>query len=707
MIIATPVKKPRQHFIARFVQSARAVMLVRHVRTTCPLVSRRYRATIGARRPPSGGRAPRGSHYGMRLTSDIRIALRGFRRTPAFAITVLVILGLGIGTAVATLAVFRAVLITPLPVRDPARLVVLTTFKDPAVEFGLVLKDLKEIHAASNTLQDIAGYAHWGVAATPWLDGDRSLILNRVTASGNLFDVLGTRPLLGRLLRPADAEPGAEHVVVLSYNVWRQSFGGDPKIVGRTLLEPYAHWEYTIVGVTPPGLDYPSGAGLWLAAGPDAGGLSIIGIGRLAPGATLSAARSELFAIKQRLSPAFHLEGANAVEFTRAVLGNVRPVLTLLTAAVALLLLIACVNVGNLLLLRAGSRSHEVAIRRALGASYRDIVQHQLLESAMLAIGGGVLGLLWAEALLRILVAFAPAQLPRTDMIQLAGTPVPVAISVALLAMLLFGVVPAFFAAGATVATTLRLDSRSGRNSRARHRLRHVLVATQTTLALIMLAGGLLLARSLARLERVDLGYNPDHLAFLAASWPMIDVGSGPKLLAIGEQISRRWGAVPGVVSVSPVIVYPLVGPNVFLGKLIAEGQSPEERAASPFVAVESGGEAYFRTLGIPIRRGRGFVDADNENAPHVAIVSETVARRTWPGEDPVGKRIQFWDADSTVWRTVVGVVGDVRLRTLRDATPEIYLPWRQAYFQNTYAVRTSGSLASVRFRPCDANCAR
>jgi hypothetical protein len=374
------------------------------------------------------------------LTQDIRIALRGFRRTPAFTGTVLVILGLGIGGAVAMFTVFRAVLLQTLPVREAERLVVLSTYKDPAVEFGLQLKDLKGIVAASRTLRDIGGYAHWGVAPSPLVDGDRTLTLNRVNVSGNFFAVLGAVPAAGRLLRPGDAEPGAEHVMVIGYNTWRRAFAGDSAIAGKHIREPYTQWSFTIVGVEPAGLDFPAGADFYLADGAEA------------------------------IAPEKRLAGAKAVGVTEAVLGNGQPILRILFAAVGLLLLIACVNVGNLLLLRAAERTRELAVRRALGARYADLTRQLLLENGLLAAGGGVLGIVVAELSINILLAHAPPQLPRTDVIALAGAPVAAAFAVTVVATLFFGVAQALLAARADVAPTLRLDWRSGGESRSRRR---------------------------------------------------------------------------------------------------------------------------------------------------------------------------------------------------------------------------------------------
>jgi predicted permease len=263
--------------------------------------------------------------------------------------------------------------------------------------------------------------------------------------------------------------------------------------------------------------------------------------------------------------------------------------------------------------------------------------------------------------------------------------------------VLLFGVVPSLLAARTDVASTLRLDARSGRDSAARRRFRHVLVAAQTMLALVMLAGGALLARSLARLESIDLGYNADHLTHLATSWPSKKYDSVSKYYPLGEDILRRWRAIPGVVALTPTLIPPLVGENVFLARVDKEGQSPSEHASNGFYPELSGDKDYFRALGSPILRGRAFTDADREDAPLVAIVSEMAATRLWPGEDPIGKRIHYLSQDSTAWRTVIGVVGDARIRALRTTAPLIYVPWRQmGFWQFGFAVRTRGDISGV-----------
>ncbi|MGQ0641114.1 MAG: ADOP family duplicated permease [Gemmatimonadaceae bacterium] len=631
-----------------------------------------------------------------RIGKDVRLALRALRRSPTFTTTAILILGLGIGMAVAMVTVFQAVLLRQLPVQDQDRIVVMWTYRDPAVEFGTLRRDVDEVRRVSRTMSDVGAIAHWGTTPGPLVDGDRSIVLNRTVVSGNVFDVLGSRAHLGRLLRPEDELSGAKPVVVLSYKSWQREFAADPAIVGRNLLEPYSQSRYEVIGVAPPGLDYPVGVGFFLSW-TNAGNMGVTAIARLAPNATPEMARSEFLSVVQRQGPERALTGAHVFPFPRAMLGDVRPVLLIMTAAVALLLLIACVNVGNLLLLRAASRTRELSVRRALGATYGDIVRQLLVESGCLALAGGALGMLLAQALLRTLVLLAPANLPRAAAIQLAGLPFVAAIVVTSTAVLVFGVVPALVAARGNVALPLRLDVRSGSGTRGRRRVRQLLVASQVALALILLAGAGLLARSLAQLQRIDLGFTTEHLSILAFSWPAPRYDSIPtKLYPVGEQLMPRLRAIPGVLSVTPVVAQPFVGANVFLGRMDVEGQSATEIATNPLVPMEVGGAEYFRTLDIPLRRGRGFRDSDDERAPPVAVVSEAIAQRWWPNEDPIGKRIKFWGPDTLTWRTVIGVAGDIRYRELRTANPSVYLPWRQAYWQAAFALRTSGELRSV-----------
>ena len=631
-----------------------------------------------------------------RLLTDLRIALRGFRRTPVVAVSAILILGLAIGMTTAMVSVVRAVLVQRLPVRDQDRIAVLWTYQTPGVEFGVTNGDLKQLRDANPRLAQVAGVVHWGSTQSPMVDGSRSLLLGRTIVTGNYFDVLGVRPLLGRMLHPDDALVGAPRVLVLGYRAWREKFGSDSTIVGRRLIEPYEQAGFTVVGVAPPGLDYPNGADFWLPMTDDQH-QAIITVGRLAAGATLAQARSEFLASTQRLHPEFRLTGVVASPLAIAMAGAARPVLLVLTAAVLLLLLVACVNVGNLLLLRAASRARELFIRRALGASFADIARQLLMESGLLALAGGTSGIACAWLLLRLLIASAPAQLPRLDIIALDGIPLAIAIAVSGMAVLIFGVIPALFAASGAMSPPAGIGMRNRTQTRHGRRLRQSLVACQVAIAVIMLAGAGLLARSLARFDRLDLGYRADHLSIMVFSWPVSDYLAMPQRLQLGREVESRWRAVPGLVGVTPIVIPPFLGENIFVGRLELEGRPPADPNANAMVPVELADEGYWKTFGVPLRHGRAILASDGKEAAPVAVVSEAVARRFWPNTDPIGKRIRYESADTTEWRTVVGVSGDIRFRGLREASPTIFIPWQQSdAWQGEFAIRTSLPLPAM-----------
>ncbi|HVT40697.1 MAG TPA: ABC transporter permease [Gemmatimonadaceae bacterium] len=632
-----------------------------------------------------------------RLAQDIRIALRGLRRAPAFTVTAVVILALGIGMAAAMATVFNAVLLRPLPVRDQARVVALRVVDQGGVSLGFRPAELDQLRRESRTLTDIAGFAHWGAQPSVLADGDRSLTFPQAMVTGNFFDALGVRPVLGRLLRPDDDVKGAPKVIVLSYDTWRRVFRGDTTIVGHRITNPMSEWSLTVVGVAPAGLDYPAHVGAWMPIMPYGGALMDV-VGRLGPGVTPSTARAEFLSMAERVdSTRSHPLGfakAEILSLPQEILGDVRPVLAVLTAAVALLLVMACVNVANLLVLRAAARTREIAVRRALGATWSDVARQLLTESVVLAVAGGALGLACADALLRMLLTLAPTQLPRSDVIGLAGAPVSAVLGVTLAAVLVFGVVPSLTAARISDASALQSNTRSGRATRQGRRVRQSLVASQVALALIVLAGAGLLVRSLERLQRQPLGYAAEHLSILELSVPFTRYDTLPKFLSMVEEVYPRLRAVPGVVALTPIVIPPFLGKNIFQSAIEVEGHPRPASGEVPLVPFEAGGPEYFRTFRIPILRGRGFTDADHATAPRVMVISEAVARRFFPGEDPIGKRVKGWGGKD--WVTVVGVAGDIRFRVLREATPTVYLPWRQSYTQGFLAVRTVGNLASV-----------
>jgi predicted permease len=641
---------------------------------------------------------------GGRFVRDVRLALRGLRRAPAFTVSAVVVLALGIGMAAAMTSVYDAVLRRPLPVRGQDRVVQPRAFDRGATELAVWPDELRQFAHDTRTLRDLGGWAHWGARDLPMQLGDRSLVLRRVEVAGAFFEALGARAALGRLLRREDDVEGSARLVVLSYRAWRRDFGGDPDIVGRQLVEPYEQVRYTVVGVAPPGLDYPVGADLWTPLAPLGKALVTV-VARLAPGATPAAASAEFLSFYARVDRArpSQLEPvrADAPTVADVIVGDVRPMLRALTAAVALLLAIACVNVGNLLLLRATGRARELAVRRALGGGAAAVVRMLVVESALLGAAGGLLGLACAAVLLRALIVAAPVGVPRLDVVALGGAPAAVALAVTALAVLLFGVAPALAAARGAPALLLRHDARSGRETLGRRRVRHALVAVQVALALVMLVGAGLLARSLRRLERQPLGYAPGRLSILtlaiplpARPVPLTKTNIPVKYAREGAQILAGLAKLPGVVAATPVVVPPFVGTNVFIANL-APSESPDPQRDAQVVPFEVGGPDYFRTLGTPLLRGRGFRDTDTEDAPPVAVISESLARRFWGDADPIGRRLRY-PGDTSAGVTVVGVAADVRLRSLREPAMAFYQPWMQSYWQGHFAVRTDRDLALV-----------
>lgn len=647
------------------------------------------------------------------LSRDVAFALRSLRRARGFTVAAVLILGLGIGMSTAMFTVYRAVVVDRLPVLDQDRLIVLHPLDRGGAHLDVPLPYLDEIRRDSRTLRQVAGVYHLGAIPAPLLDRGSPVDLVAAYATGNLFDVLGSRAVLGRLLRPSDGVAGAPKVMVLSYASWRRQFDADSLIVGRSLIEPYDQSRVTIVGVAPPGLEYPAGADAWRPVPPDYTTLQVDIVGRLAPGATSAAARSDLYALTQRVNPFAHdangtfrpkIAGVDARGFTAELLGNARPALMILTAAVGLLLLIACVNVGNLILVRAAGRTREIAVRRAIGATYGDLARQLLVENAVLGLAGGVVGLVFAESLLALLLHFAPPQLPRTDVVGVSGAPLGVAVAITVLAVLLFGLVPSMSAARVDPNASLRSDTRAGSEAVARRRVRRWLVASQVALALVMIAGAALLARSLERLQQIDLGYRPDHLSLVSITASKSVFPTEERAREVLEALMQRVRAVPGITALTPVESPPFRGQSFFITKIARAEQSAADGQSNPYIPFEVGGPDYFRAFQIPIVRGRGFLDTDRKGATPVVVVSEELARRLWPGQDAVGKQLRYvYDTTGTLV-TVVGVAHDTRFRALRDVAPVIYQPWRQQDYLSWWgllAVRTSrdlgASLPSIR----------
>jgi len=639
--------------------------------------------------------------------NDLRYAFRTLRTSPGFALTAILTLALGIGLATAVFTVADAMLLRRLPVREQDRLVVLWgQAPDRAFDYPLRLDEAREFARRSRSLAQVAFFGYEGAWPIPIRDGERISRLRGAIVSGEFFDVLGAKPALGRALNAADDVIGAAPVLVLSYGAWRRQFGGDPKVLGRQIVMHGNGVAYTIVGVMPQGLEYPRGADMWrplvparTRPGTDSTIADVEVIGRLRPGAIAAHARDELTDFLRRAEASPWQRGMHGVvhALPRLVLGETRPALIAFAAAAGLLLLITCINVANLLLVRGLARVREIAVRSALGAGQRQVVSQLLAENALLAVAGGALGIIVAAVAVRSFVAVAPAGLPRLDEIQLNATALAGAVGITGVAMLIFGLAPAVITSRVEIERVLRSGTRQSASRRSRLGTEG-LVMGQIALALLVLSAAGLIARSLIKLERAELSFQPSHLLIgdLAVRYDQFDTPG--KQQALLERLLPQVRAIPGVRAVSPVVAAPFSGPGGWDGKFAAEGQTPEQAAANPMLNMEVVTPDYFATLGVALRRGRVFTDADREGAPPVVVVSESVARLYWGTDDPIGKRLRIGEnLERAV--TVVGVVPDTRYRELREARPSVYFPLRQPFFPYepvTLAIRTTGPPAEL-----------
>jgi predicted permease len=644
------------------------------------------------------------------LIRDIRHAVRSLRRTPGYTVAVLLILGLGIGMSTAMFTVFKTVLVDRLPIASQDRVVVMHPTDRSGRNLDVPESYLSEIARSSTRFRGLTGVYHL-VRPQPFMDGSDVVLINLAGAAANFFDVLGSRPAVGRLLHADDGKAGAPLVMVLNYRAWRRQFGGDPSVVGRSLMIPSTQQRVRIVGVAPAGLAYPSSADAWIAMPPSSRSAQVDIIARLAPNASLGAARDAVLAITQRDSPfrrdstvssaaSWEISGVTAQRFADNVLGGARPSVIALTSAVALLLVIACVNIGTLSLVRLLGRTREVAVRRAIGARSIDVVRLVAVENGILATLGGVLGFLTAVAALGLVRVAAPPQVPRLDALGASlGVPLLAAIAIATVALVLFGVLPSVVASRIESSGVLRSDSRSGSESRSTRRARQWLVATQIALAIVVLNGAGLLVRTVARLESVDMGYRSEHLALLSFTAPSGAIPAGTAGGELGREFIRRFETTPGVIAATPTLSEPFIGQSLYILKLAPADQPTSEWSQNPFVPFEFGGADYFRTLSIPIVRGRSFTASDTPTSERVVVVNETLAKQLWPNEDAVGKQlVQVTGHVRDTAFTVVGVARDTRYRELKTVGPVAYFAWPQMYndFPDLVAVRTSRPLGNV-----------
>ncbi|HET9263866.1 MAG TPA: ADOP family duplicated permease [Vicinamibacterales bacterium] len=623
---------------------------------------------------------------------DLRHAWRGLSRARAFSGAAIFMLALAVFGTTVIFTFIRGVLLRPLPVRDQDRLIVawkeLRSTGYAHYPFGDA--EIEAAGAASRLIESVAGVDSNG--AFRWIldeDGESAYVMGALV-TGGFFEVLGVEPLLGRAFTRADDKTGAEDVLVISHGLWQRRYGGSPDAIGRRVT--LSERPFIIAGVMPPDVDYPAGTEVWRTTRSvpivepfgDAAQREVDLIARLRPGVTIQQAASELTALaRQYESAATRPVTRGLVLVVRSledvVVGNVRPVLIALLAAVVLVLLIASSNVANLVLMRGEARRGELAVRQALGAGRGRLARQLILESVLLSTAAAAAGLALTWWSLDALVTLVPDGLPRVESVRVDVAVVLFTVGVALVTSMLAGVAPAMWSVRTNLSSDLRTGGRGAAGTAAR-RERRGLVVAQVALAVSVVAAAGLVTRSVLRLQSVEVGLAVDRLVFVELSLPFSRYVERGRQAQFLNDVLERLEAAPAIASATAINVLPFSGGGGWdVPRFTAEGQSADRAAINPSLNLESVHHTYFETFEVPIVRGRGFTAADRAGGLDVAIVSEDVAARTWPGEDAIGKRMKMGGPDSRdPWRTVVGVAAPTRYRELARQRATLYLPSAQ-----------------------------
>ncbi|MFL6232025.1 MAG: ADOP family duplicated permease [Thermoanaerobaculia bacterium] len=636
------------------------------------------------------------------LGQDLRFAGRQLWKSPGFTLVAVLTLALGIGATTAIFSVVYGVLLRPLPFEEPGRLV-RPYFVDPAGETHGAFSppNFLDFKAASRTLAGLTSVENGTLNLSG--GGSQPERLQAALVGANFFKVLGIPPIKGRTFAPGEDRPGAPRVAVVSEKLWRQRFGSDPGLVGRSLTldgQPYA-----VIGILRKGAQLPSAADVWVPKVFSAqelkqrGAVYFAAIGRLAPGATLRQARAEADVLGHRLATQYPKANASYFQtmtvdsLEERMLGDTRKPLMILLGAVGFVLLIACVNVANLLLVRAAAREGEIVIRAALGAGRGRIVRQLLTESLVLALAGGAAGVALASWITRTLVALGPRGIPRLEQARVDGTALLFALGISLLAGVLFGLAPALQTSRTDLSGVIREGTRGskGRGTRARG----LLVVVEMALAVVLLAGAGLLIRSFSRLQNVDPGFRAGHVLTFKVTLPQGKYPDDPRVRAFTSALLERAAALPGVTAAGATAFgLPLSGEDESLTFTVA-GRPPAPPGKEESIRIATVTPGYFKLLGIRVTRGREFLPQDRDGGQPVVMINEAAARQFFPGEEPLRKRVEIgWRVNGVPHGgEIVGIVADFKQDALqREVEPQLFMPYDQTPVEALSVVlRSSG----------------
>jgi len=622
------------------------------------------------------------------LIKDVRYGVRSLWKRPGFTAIAVITLALGIGANTAIFSVVNAVLLKPLPFNEPERLVWVWDTQPQLATTPTSLPDFLGWKQQNQSFDHLAAFQ----SGKMFLDAGDGITtdtqLGLVTPE--LFSVFHVNPILGRTFTSEETLPGRFRVAVLSHSIWQSRFGSDPNVSGRTIQLNGA--AYTIIGVMPVGFSYPDRAELWrpLPIDParlDPGPHYLKVIGRLKPGVALAQAQADMSTIAARLSQQNREKNAgHGVKLERlanVVIGDIGLALYVLLGAVGFVLLIACANLANLMLARVGAQQKEIAVRTALGASRLRIVRQLLIESIILAIGGGVIGLLLAIWAVSWVVSLSADTIPRVQEISVDPRVAGFTLLVSVITGVLFGLAPALQVSRPDLTDALKESGRTTAGLR-KNRLRSALVISEVALSLVLLVGAGLMIRSFAKLNQVDPGFKPAQVLTMGVALLRARYPADEQVAQTYSQILERTTAVPGVVSAGAISDLPLTGSNTS-DSFTIEGRPPIAKEAEPSTEYHVVTPRYFESMGIPLLSGRDVAHTDTRQSPNVVVINEVFARRHFAGENPLGHRLRLQGQERDPL-LIIGVVGNVRQLGLDEQlTPEVYVPLLQDPLSTTY----------------------
>jgi putative ABC transport system permease protein len=653
------------------------------------------------------------------MLQEIRHAFRLLVKNPLFTLVGVLTLALGIGATTAVFTLVNALLIKPLPYEDPARLVLLFEhFKDQHLD--TIPVSPPEFLEYKTQLKSFDKLAAFDTATFNLSEGELPERVFGAKVSADLFPLLGVEPIRGRTFRSEENAVARDDVIVISERLWRRKFDRDPRVLGSKLMADGR--PFTIVGIMPASFEFPlplfnitgaqfgEQADIWQPLGftdeemKSRGSRSYGVIGHLAPNVSARQAQAELDTVVREMRPRFKDNypqtesfGATIYPLKEQVIGGMKPLLLILLGAVALVLLIACANLATMLLARATAREREMAIRVAVGASRGRLLRQALTESVILAIFGAAIGVLFAIWAVDLVKSIGTQTIPRLSEVHIDGTVLLATVAIAVGTGLVFGLVPGLASGKPDLTEALKEGGRGSTSGRRHNRLRNALVIAEVALALVLLTGAGLLLKSFVRLQNVNPGFNPKNVLTAEISLPALRYPDKKSQVNFLTELDRRVASLPGVKNVGLTIILPMSGINSD-SSFDIEGRTSDDAHPGPDEEIRLVSANYFRTLEMPLLRGRFFTNADNLDAPPVVIINHALAKRYWPNENALGKRMQLPTREGPVWATIVGIVGDMHHRGLdQPVKPEFYVPLTQApYPAVILAVRSTQDPTSL-----------